>query len=168
MQGYYPQIVLSVRQRTQPRKAAAPSPVPRRILSLDPIRRLLERGVIVIAAGGGGITAVRGSDSENLRGVEAVIDKDLCSALLARELHADCLVIATDVGAVYLDWGLPEQRALVKTSPQALTRNLFAAGSMGPKVGAAGEFVQTTGKRAVIGTAGTQIVPDFPDSPTSR
>jgi carbamate kinase len=155
------------------------SPIPRRILSLDPIRWLLERGAIVIAAGGGGIPVVRGSDGHNLRGVEAVIDKDLCSALLARELHADCLVIATDVDAVYLDWGLPEQRALGKTSPQALAGNEFAAGSMGPKVQAAGQFVQATGKRAVIGTleriedmlagtAGTQIVPDSPDSQTSR
>ena len=122
---------------------------------------------------------VRSSDGHNLLGVEAVIDKDLCSALLARDLHADCLVIATDVDAVYLDWGLPEQRALGKTSPQALARNVFAAGSMGPKVQAAGQFVQGSGKRAVIGTleriedmlagiAGTQIVSESPDSQTSQ
>ena len=73
-------------------------------------------------------------------------------ALLARELNADCLIIATDVDAVYLDWGLPEQRALRQVSPNELARHSFPAGSMGPKVEAASRFAATTGKRALIGS----------------
>ena len=87
-----------------------------------------------------------------LHGVEAVIDKDLCAGLLARELAADCLIIATDVAAVYLDWGLPSQRALGKVSVKELAQHTFPAGSMGPKVAAACRFVNETGKRAVIGS----------------
>ncbi len=147
------------------------SPQPLRVLGLNPIRWLLQRGVLVIAAGGGGIPVVRGSDGRSLHGVEAVIDKDLCSGLLARELGADCLVIATDVAAVYLDWGLPAQRAIGKITPQALALHTFPAGSMAPKVAAAVGFALSTGKRAVIGSldeiegmleghAGTQVVMD--------
>jgi len=128
------------------------SPAPLRVLGLDPIRWLLERGALVIAAGGGGIPVARDSDGRRQHGIEAVIDKDLCSALLARELEADCLVIATDVVAVYLDWGMPTQRALCKVTPQELARYTFPAGSMGPKVEAACQFVTATGKRAVIGS----------------
>jgi carbamate kinase len=127
------------------------SPQPLRVLGLDAIRWLLERGALVIAAGGGGIPVARGPDGHSLHGVDAVIDKDLCSGLLARELQADCLVIATDVDAVYLDWGQPGQRALGKVTPQALARHRFPAGSMGPKVQAACDFVFATGQRAVIG-----------------
>jgi carbamate kinase len=145
------------------------SPQPLRVLGLAPIRWLLEKGALVIAAGGGGIPVVRGADGHSLQGVEAVIDKDLCSGLLARELQADCLVIATDVAAVYLDWGTPQQRALGTVSSQTLTGMAFPAGSMGPKVDAACRFVEATGKRAVIGSldqieamlsgsAGTQIL----------
>jgi carbamate kinase len=147
------------------------SPQPLRVLGLDPIRWLLQRGAVVIAAGGGGIPVVRGSDGRSLHGVEAVIDKDLCSGLLARELEADCLVIVTDVAAVYLDWGLACQRAIGKITPQALAQHTFPAGSMGPKVAAAIGFTLSTGKRAVIGSldqmedmvagnAGTQVVID--------
>jgi carbamate kinase len=147
------------------------SPQPLRVLGLDPIRWLLEKGALVIAAGGGGIPVVRGSDGHSLHGVEAVIDKDLCSGVLARELHADCLVIATDVAAVYIDWGTPQQRALGRVSPKTLAGMRFPAGSMGPKIDAACHFVQATGQRAVIGSldqieamlageAGTQITPD--------
>jgi len=100
--------------------------------------------------------------------VSAVIDKDLCTSLLTRELRADVLVIATDVPAVYLYWGQPTQRAIGKVSPQALAGHDFAAGSMGPKVEAARAFVLATGRRAVIGSleqiedmltgsAGTQV-----------
>lgn len=154
------------------------SPAPLRVLGLEPIQWLLERGAVVIAAGGGGIPVARGGDqgagrSDALHGVEAVIDKDLCSALLARQLQADCLVIATDVPAVYADWGQPTQRALGTLTPAELSRHVFAAGSMAPKVAAASAFVQTTGRRAVIGSlerieamlageAGTQIRPDAP------
>lgn len=128
------------------------SPKPLRVLGLDPIRWLLERGVLVIAAGGGGIPVVRGPNGHSLHGVEAVIDKDLCSGLLARQLGADCLIIATDVAAVYLDWGLPSQHAIGKITPQALKQHQFASGSMGPKVQAAIEFSLATGKRTVIGS----------------
>jgi carbamate kinase len=152
------------------------SPQPLRVLGLDPIRWLLERGVLVIAAGGGGIPVIRGADGHSLQGVEAVIDKDLCSGVLAHELQADCLVIATDVAAVFLDWGTPQQRALGKVSPKTLSGLSFPAGSMGPKIDAACRFVQASGKRAVIGSldqieamlsgaAGTQITLDGDDSP---
>jgi carbamate kinase len=128
------------------------SPKPQRVLGLDPIRWLLQRGALVIAAGGGGIPVVRDPDGRSFRGVEAVIDKDLCSGLLARELAADCLVIATDVDAVYLDWDLPSQHAIGHTTPQALAQHTFPAGSMGPKVEAAIGFALATGRRAVIGS----------------
>ena len=146
------------------------SPEPLRVLSLQAIHWLLEHGALVIAAGGGGIPVARaGTDADHgLHGVGAVIDKDLCSSLLARELKADVLVIATDVPAVYLDWGQPSQRAIGRVTPQALAGQDFAAGSMGPKVEAACAFVLATGHRAVIGsldriedmiagTAGTQV-----------
>jgi len=147
------------------------SPQPLRVLGLQSIRCLLEHGALVIAAGGGGIPVARsgaGNDLPGLHGVAAVIDKDLCTSLLARELQADVLVIATDVAAVYLDWGLPTQRAIGRVTPQALAGHDFAAGTMGPKVEAARAFVLATGQRAVIGsldrieemvagTAGTQV-----------
>jgi len=128
------------------------SPRPLRVFGLDPIRWLLEHGALVIAAGGGGIPVARGPDGRSLHGVDAVIDKDLCSGLLARQLAADCLVIATDVSAVFLDWGKPEQRAIGKVTPQALAQQSFPAGSMRPKVEAACDFVLATGKRALIGS----------------
>ncbi len=144
------------------------SPQPMRVLGMEPIRWLLERGALVIAAGGGGIPVARGTDGAGMHGVEAVIDKDLCSALLACDLAADCLIIATDVDAVYLNWGLPFQQAIDKISPEALKQYTFPAGSMGPKVQAAINFASATGKRAVIGSlehiegmlaghAGTQV-----------
>ena len=144
------------------------SPQPLKVLGINSIMWLLAQGVLVIAAGGGGIPVARGPDGRSLHGVEAVIDKDLCSGLLARELEADCLVIVTDVAAVYLDWGMPSQRAIGKITPQALKQHNFPAGSMGPKVQAAIEFASTTGKTAVIGSleeieamlagnAGTQV-----------
>ena len=128
------------------------SPQPQRVLGLDPIRWLLDHQALVIAAGGGGIPVAVGDDGRTRHGVDAVIDKDLCSGLLARELNADCLVIATDVDAVYLDWGLPGQRALRHVSPTELARHRFPEGSMGPKVEAACRFAQMTGKRALIGS----------------
>jgi hypothetical protein len=109
-------------------------------------RLLLEHGALVIAAGGGGIPVAMGIDGCGLQGVDAVIDKDLCSGLLARQLEADCLVIATDVASVFLDWGLPQQRALQKVTPQSLARHVFPQGSMGPKVQAACDFVLATGR----------------------
>jgi carbamate kinase len=89
--------------------------------------------------------------NKKLQGVEAVIDKDLCSSLLAQELESDLLVIATDVDAVYIDWGKPSQKSIARAHPDALDALNFAAGSMGPKVQAACEFARASGKTAAIG-----------------
>jgi carbamate kinase len=106
----------------------------------------------VIAAGGGGIPAAYEEGKERqLAGIECVIDKDLATELLARELRADLLVMLTDADAVYTDWGKPTQRAIRRASPEALGAMSFAAGSMGPKVDAACRFVRATGRNAAIG-----------------
>ncbi|RDI97328.1 carbamate kinase [Dyella solisilvae] len=126
------------------------SPRPRHIFEIRPIKWLIEHGTIVICAGGGGIPTMYDKDRK-LVGVEAVIDKDLCSSLLAQELHADLLIIATDVDAAYVDWGKPTRRSIARAHPDELERLGFAAGSMGPKVQAAIEFARETGKDAVIG-----------------
>ncbi len=131
-------------------RRVVPSPRPKRIFEIRPIKWLLEHGSVVICAGGGGIPT-RYNDEGKLEGVEAVIDKDLCSALLAEQLDADLLVIATDVDAAYVDWGKPTQRAIAQASPDELEAMGFAAGSMGPKVQAASEFARNTGRAAVIG-----------------
>lgn len=130
------------------------SPKPIRIFEIKPITWLLERGTVVICAGGGGIPTMYDSDKtkRTLKGIEAVIDKDLCSALLARELRADLLVIATDVDAAYIDYKKPTQKAIAEAHPDELERLGFAAGSMGPKVQAACEFARLTGRVAVIGS----------------
>ena len=127
------------------------SPKPKRIFEIRPIKWLLEKGSIVICAGGGGIPTMYGSDGK-LQGIEAVIDKDLCSALLAEQLSSDLLVIATDVNAAFIDWGKPTQKGIARAHPDALEELGFAAGSMGPKVQAACEFARNTGKVAVIGS----------------
>jgi carbamate kinase len=128
------------------------SPEPKRIFELRPIRWLLERNTIVIAAGGGGIPAAYvAGEKRQLTGIECVIDKDLATELLARELGADLYVMLTDADAVYTDWGKPAQRAIRSAAPDALSALPFAAGSMGPKVQAACRFVRATGKRAAIG-----------------
>ena len=145
------------------------SPRPLRVLNLASIRALLDCGTLVIAAGGGGIPVVRQGIDPTFQGAEAVIDKDLCAALLASSLEVECLVLATDVDAVYLDWGTPEQRALGNITAEELSAYQFPAGSMGPKVEAALQFVRATGGRAAIGTlarledllagtTGTQVV----------
>ncbi len=134
-------------------RRVVPSPRPKRIFEIRPIRWLLGKGSVVICAGGGGIPTVYDQNGR-LRGIEAVIDKDLCSALLAEQLEADLLVIATDVDGAYLDWGTPQQRRIDQAHPDELERLGFAAGSMGPKVQAACEFARNTGKVAVIGSLG--------------
>jgi carbamate kinase len=131
-------------------RRVVPSPLPKRIFQIRPVKWLLEKGCIVICAGGGGIPTMY-APGRQLRGVEAVVDKDRASALLARELEADLFIMATDADAVYLDWGKPTQRGIRRASPAALAAHGFAAGSMGPKVEAAIEFVERTGKTAAIG-----------------
>ena len=129
------------------------SPRPKRIFEIRPVKWLLEKGTIVICAGGGGIPTMY-DGNKKLHGVEAVIDKDLCSALLAQELEADLLVIATDVEGVCVNWGKPDQKIISQAHPAELEKMGFAAGSMGPKVQAACEFARATGKRAAIGSLG--------------
>ena len=126
------------------------SPRPRRILELSVIQLLVEQGVVVICAGGGGIPVVRCPDG-GVAGIEGVIDKDFASALLARELSADVLLMLTDVDAVYRDWAKPGRRAIRQAAPQAMRSLDFAPGSMGPKVEAACELVEQTGATAGIG-----------------
>jgi carbamate kinase len=152
-------------------RRVVPSPAPRRIFEIRPIRWLLDKGVLVVCTGGGGIpTAWVPGEERRLAGVEAVIDKDLASELLAREVGADLFVMATDVDGVYDGWGTPEQRKLDRVTSAELRARPFAAGSMGPKVEAAARFVETTGKRAAIGAldeieqivdgrAGTTVAP---------
>lgn len=127
------------------------SPRPKRIFEIRPVKWLLEKGCIVICAGGGGIPTIYTAPGK-LAGVEAVIDKDLCSAMLAEELESDLLLIATDVDAVYVDFGKPTQKAIGQAHPDEMEKLGFAAGSMGPKVQAACEFARHTGKVAAIGS----------------
>ncbi len=149
-------------------RRVVPSPEPHRIFEMRPIHWLLEKGTIVICAGGGGIPTIYNEEG-NLEGVEVVIDKDRASALLAFELEADLLIMATDTDGVYLDWGTEDAHRIERTTPDEIEKYEFAAGSMGPKVEAAADFVSRTGQRAVIGaladipamvegTAGTQFV----------
>jgi len=134
-------------------RRVVPSPLPKRIFELRPVKWLLEHNTVVICGGGGGIpTMYAPGEERKLVGVEAVIDKDLVSELLARELEADLFVMATDVDGVYLDWGKPSQRKVEQISAAELKTHPFAAGSMGPKVSAAIQFVEHTGKRAAIGS----------------
>ncbi|TPJ54740.1 carbamate kinase [Mesorhizobium sp. B2-6-4] len=131
-------------------RRVVPSPKPLVILEASVISFLVERGVIVICTGGGGVPVITRDDG-SLCGVEAVIDKDLASSLLARELKADMLLMLTDVDAVYVDYGTAAARALRRVSPKELSGRTFPAGSMGPKVSAAIEFIEATGKSAAIG-----------------
>jgi carbamate kinase len=153
-------------------RRVVPSPRPKRIFEIRPMRWLLDQGVVVICAGGGGIpTMYSPGEDRRLVGVEAVVDKDLASSLLARDLEADLYVMATDVDGVYTGWGTPGQSRLDRVTPAELATMTFPAGSMGPKVDAAVEFVAATGRRAAIGsldeidglvegTAGTNVVPE--------
>lgn len=134
-------------------RRVVPSPLPRRLFEIRPIRWLLERGVVVICAGGGGIPTMY-QDDGTLIGAEVVIDKDRASALLARELEADLLVMATDVDGVYRDWGTPRARRIDRATTAELDSQELDGGSMGPKVQAACDFVRESGGRAVIGALG--------------
>jgi carbamate kinase len=160
----------SFRQDGESWRRVVPSPKPRTIVEIQPITWLLDRGAVVICAGGGGIPTMHpAGGGPAILGVEAVIDKDLAGELLARDVGADLFLMATDVDGVYLDWGTPQARRLGQVSASDLADHSFAAGSMGPKVKAAVNFAGKTGKRAAIGaldditaivagTAGTNVV----------
>ncbi|MFZ1286581.1 MAG: carbamate kinase [Candidatus Phosphoribacter sp.] len=149
------------------------SPAPQRIFEIRPVDLLLRAGCVVICTGGGGIPTMFARDEAGARtnvltGVEAVVDKDLASGVLARELGADVFVMATDVAAVYTDFGMPSAREIAAARPEWLLAQRFPAGSMGPKIQAATDFATATGRPACIGAleaigdlldgrAGTQV-----------
>jgi len=154
-------------------RRVVPSPEPIEIVELEVIRSLVNQGVLVVACGGGGIPVVR--DNGGLRGVEAVIDKDRASALLASQLGVDLFAILTDTDYVYLDYKKPAQRPLSRLTVSELEEHYkaghFPPGNMGPKVESALNFLRAGGKEVVItsydhlceaiaGRAGTHIVPD--------
>lgn len=142
------------------------SPEPLRVIEIESIRLLLQAGVIVICLGGGGVPVAQTAGG-GLTGVEAVIDKDLAAALLARELGAEVLLLLTDVSAVQLDWGTESARALRTASPKLIRSLGLAAGSMGPKAEAAARFAEAGGRcviaameqaqQALRGEAGTLV-----------
>jgi carbamate kinase len=145
------------------------SPRPQRVVETRLIRLLLGSGAVVVCAGGGGVPVIRNEDGR-LQGVEAVVDKDLTTSVLAEALDADVLLILTDVPHVQRGFGTPDAEPLLRATPASLQREDFAAGSMGPKVDAACRFVELTGDMAAIGrledaqeilagTAGTIITP---------
>jgi carbamate kinase len=154
-------------------RRVVPSPAPKRIFEHRQIGWLLERGCVVICAGGGGIPTAY-EDERRLVGVEAVIDKDHASSLLARDVGADVFVMATDTPAAYVGFGTAEQQRIVAAHPDAILAEYgaeFAAGSMLPKVAAACDYARASGRAAAIGaladieglvagTAGTRIAPD--------
>ncbi|EOT7377579.1 carbamate kinase [Enterobacter cloacae] len=130
-------------------RRVVPSPQPKRIVESDAIAALIQRDHLVICNGGGGVPVVE--NANGYHGIEAVIDKDLSAALLARQIEADALLILTDADAVYLDWGKPTQRPLAQVTPELLKGMAFDAGSMGPKVAACREFVEACNGIAGIG-----------------
>lgn len=154
-------------------RRVVPSPAPLEVIEEPAIRVLVDSGALVIACGGGGIPVVKANG--HYRGIDAVIDKDSASALLAMRLRVDLLVVSTDADRVYLDYRTPRQQPLDRVTPAQLRdyakAGQFPPGSMGPKVDAVASFVENGGKRAVItspetlyeaaqGRAGTQIVPE--------
>lgn len=152
-------------------RRAVPSPNPRRIHEIKAIRLLVRAGTLVICAGGGGIPIVKNADGA-IRGVEAVIDKDLSAALLAEEIGADALLLLTDVAAVWSRWPQSNGEPIRNTTPAQLRSSRLDPGSMGPKVEAACQFVERTGRTAGIGameqadeilagTAGTIVAADL-------
>jgi carbamate kinase len=131
-------------------RRVVPSPEPREIVELPLIRMLVDSGALIVCAGGGGVP-VTADASGALRGVEAVVDKDLTAALLARAVQADALLLLTDVEAVVDGYGTPAARPVSRATPGQLRALALPAGSMGPKVEAACRFAETTGKLAAIG-----------------
>jgi carbamate kinase len=158
-----------VREDGQAWRRVVPSPEPAELVELDAIQLLMREGVTVVCSGGGGIPVVN-DGSAGLRGVEAVVDKDLAAAVLAQAVGADALLLLTDVDAVIDRYGTPQAQPIRRVTPQDLRARSFPAGSMGPKVEAACRFVEATGGIAGIGrldqaselldgTAGTTVVP---------
>ena len=146
-----------------------PSPEPKEILELPAIKLLVAHGITVVCSGGGGIPVARDS-SDKFRGVAAVIDKDLTSALLATALEADMLLLLTNVDAVYQDWGKENARPLKQATVRELRSITFETGTMAPKIEAACRFVEATNNFAYIGhlnqianilakQSGTKIIP---------
>jgi carbamate kinase len=159
-------------------RRAVASPAPRRIVEIDVVRQLLSLGVVVVAAGGGGVPVTAAADG--LRGVEAVVDKDLTAALLADEIGADLLLILTDVPCAYTDYLTPRQAPVRKVTASGVRALLagghFAPGSMAPKMESCARFARAAGRRAIVcppsqvhaalaGEAGTTVVPDEPAAP---
>ncbi len=153
-------------------RRTVPSPEPCEIIEADVVRRLMRSGTVVVATGGGGIPVMQ--TPNGLRGVEAVIDKDRASALLASQLEVELLVISTDTDSVYLDYKKPLQRRVRRATSEEMERyyaeGQFPPGNMGPKIEAALRFLKSGGRRVVItsyeflhdavaGYAGTQIIP---------
>jgi carbamate kinase len=158
----------AIRQDGDKWRRVVASPEPKRIFEIRPITWLLERGCVVVCTGGGGIPTMYEPGTRTLVGAEVVIDKDRASALLAEQLDADLFVMATDVDAIYSDFGTPQQAKIGSITPDELSSMPLPAGSMGPKAEAAIGFARRTGKRAAIGTlaqlgavvageAGTQV-----------
>ena len=161
----------AIRQDGDKWRRVVASPEPRRIFEIRPITWLLEHGCVVVCTGGGGIPTMYEPGTRTLVGAEVVIDKDRASALLAEQLDADLFVMATDVEAIYRDFGTPQQAKIGAITPDERSSVPLPAGSMGPKAEAAMGFARRTGKRAAIGTlsqlgavvageAGTQITLD--------
>jgi len=150
-------------------RRVVPSPRPERIVETRVIRLLLNSGAVVVCGGGGGVPVVR-DEAGRLQGIEAVVDKDHATAVLAESLEADALLLLTDVPAILRNFGQPSEEPIHRATPAALRREQFPAGSMGPKVAAACRFVELTGDLAAIGAltdapailagqAGTVITP---------
>ena len=155
-------------------RRVVPSPRPKRIVEAGPIRRLMELGDIVIAAGGGGVPVIEGP-ARHLTGIDAVIDKDWASALLAKEVEADLLVILMESDRLYADWGTPDQhgvdRLTADEADELVASGQLERGSITPKIAASAWFARETGREAVIcraedlgpalaGSAGTRVVPN--------
>jgi len=147
-----PETGWTFRQDGEMWRRVVPSPEPKKILEIKPLTWLIEKGTIVICTGGGGIPVAPSGENGGYTGIEAVIDKDLASRLLAEEITADLFIMATDVKGVYLNWGTDKEELIRETTPKFLKRHEFPPGSMGPKVDAACRFVEKTGKTAAIGS----------------
>lgn len=153
-------------------RRVVPAPSPERILEADAVRVLLETGAVVVCAGGGGVPVVADQATGALRGVDAVVDKDLAAARLAEDVKADFLLVLTNVPNIYADYGTPDERPVLDVTPTELRGAHYPEESMGPKAEAAARFVENTGRLAAIGAldaayeivhgrSGTLVRPDL-------